>query len=379
MMHARPDSTTGSAKAGWMSRISIGKILLEGRAFFALIVIVVVFSFLSPYYFSASNFLTMASHVAIFGILGMGMLLVILNGGIDLSVGSTLGLAGVIAGALMHGVTLPIFGVILYPAVWVVAVVACLVGALVGLINGVLIARFKVPPFVATLGTLYAVRGVALLLTNGLTYNNLNGSPDLGNTGFEWLGFNSLFGIPVGVIAMIIIAILGSLLLNRTVFGRWLYASGGNERAAELSGVPVKQVQIAVYVLSGICAAIGGLILTSELTSAGPTAGTTYELTAIATVVIGGAALTGGYGNIRGTLLGAFVIGFLSDGLVIIGVSSYWQMVFTGAVIVFAVLLNFVQYGGRGKRRAAAEENPASSSKGSRAQTADSRSEKTAG
>lgn len=378
MMHARPDSTAGSEKAGWMSRISIGKILLEGRAFFALIVIVVVFSFLSPYYFSASNFLTMASHVAIFGILGMGMLLVILNGGIDLSVGSTLGLAGVIAGALMHGVMLPMFGVILYPAVWVVAVIACLVGALVGLINGVLIARFKVPPFVATLGTLYAVRGVALLLTNGLTYNNLNGNPDLGNTGFSWLGFNSLFGIPVGVIAMIIIAILGSLLLNRTVFGRWLYASGGNERAAELSGVPVKRVQIAVYVLSGICAAIGGLILTSELTSAGPTAGTTYELTAIATVVIGGAALTGGYGNIRGTLLGAFVIGFLSDGLVITGVSSYWQMVFTGAVIVFAVLLNSVQYGGRGKRRAT-EENPASSSKGSRAATADSQREKTAG
>jgi erythritol transport system permease protein len=379
MMHARPDSTTGSTKAGWGSRISVGKILLEGRAFFALIVIVAVFSFLSPYYFSASNFLTMASHVAIFGILGMGMLLVILNGGIDLSVGSTLGLAGVIAGALMHGVTLPIFGVILYPAVWVVAVIACLVGAIVGLINGVLIARFKVPPFVATLGTLYAVRGVALLLTNGLTYNNLNGAPELGNTGFNWLGFNSLFGIPVGVIAMIIIAILGSLLLNRTVFGRWLYASGGNERAAELSGVPVRAVQIAVYVLSGICAAIGGLILTSELTSAGPTAGTTYELTAIATVVIGGAALTGGYGNIRGTLLGAFVIGFLSDGLVIIGVSSYWQMVFTGAVIVFAVLLNFVQYGGRSKRRATAEENSASSSKGGRAPAADSRSEKTAG
>jgi erythritol transport system permease protein len=378
MMHARPDSTAGSAKAGWMSRISVGKILLEGRAFFALIVIVVVFSFLSPYYFSASNFLTMASHVAIFGILGMGMLLVILNGGIDLSVGSTLGLAGVIAGALMHGVTLPMFDVILYPAVWVVAVIACLVGGVVGLINGVLIARFKVPPFVATLGTLYAVRGVALLLTNGLTYNNLNGSPDLGNTGFSWLGFNSLFGIPVGVIAMIIIAILGSLLLNRTVFGRWLYASGGNERAAELSGVPVKRVQIAVYVLSGVCAAIGGLILTSELTSAGPTAGTTYELTAIATVVIGGAALTGGYGNIRGTLLGAFVIGFLSDGLVITGVSSYWQMVFTGAVIVFAVLLNSVQYGGRGKRRVT-EENPASSSKGSRAATADSQREKTAG
>lgn len=376
--YARPEATSARQDKRKAS-FNFGKMLLEGRAFFALIVIIVVFSFLSPYYFSVSNFLTMASHVAIFGILGMGMLLVILNGGIDLSVGSTLGLAGVIAGFLMHGVPLPLFGVVLYPAVWVVAVLACALGALVGLVNGLLVARFKVPPFVATLGMLYAVRGAALLITNGLTYNNLEGKPALGNTGFDWLGFNRLFDIPVGVIAMAIIAVIGSLVLNRTVFGRWLYASGGNERAAELSGVPVKRVQITVYVLSGICAAIAGLILTSELTSAGPTAGTTYELTAIATVVIGGAALTGGRGNIRGTLLGAFVIGFLSDGLVIIGVSAYWQMVFTGAVIVFAVLLNSVQYGRRAKRLSSSEDNPTSSQKGSSGRTAETLSGKTAG
>ena len=125
-------------------------------------------------------------------------------------------------------------------------------------------------------------------------------------------------------------ALICGYLLSRTAFGRWLYASGGNERAAELSGVPVKRVKISVYVLSGICAAMAGLVLSSQLTSAGPTAGTTYELTAIAAVVIGGAALTGGRGNVRGTLLGAFVIGFLSDGPVIIGVSAYWQTVFTG-------------------------------------------------
>ncbi len=150
--------------------------------------------------------------------------------------------------------------------------------------------------------------------------------------------------MPIGVVVMVVIAILGSLLLTRTPFGRWLYASGGNERAAELSGVPIILVKLSVYMMSGVCAAIAGLILSSQLTSAGPTAGTTYELTAIAAVVIGGAALTGGRGNIRGTLLGAFVIGFLSDGLVIIGISSYWQTVFTGAVIVFAVLLNAIQY-----------------------------------
>lgn len=328
----------------------LGRLLLEGRAFFALIAIIVVFSFLSPYYFSVSNFLIMSSHVAIYGILAIGMLLVILNGGIDLSVGSTLGLAGVVAGFLMQGVTLNALGVVLYPPIWVVVLLVCALGAFVGLINGILIARFKVPAFVATLGVMYVARGFALLMTNGLTYNNLGGKAELGNTGFDWLGFNRLAGIPIGVIVLVVLALIGSLVLNRSAFGRWLYSTGGNERAAELSGVPVKKVQVTVYMLSGICAAIAGLILSSQLTSAGPTAGTSYELTAIAAVVIGGAALTGGRGNIRGTLLGAFVIGFLSDGLVIIGISSYWQTVFTGAVIVLAVLLNAVQYRRRVKK-----------------------------
>lgn len=330
-------------------RLNLAALLLEGRAFFALIAIIVVFSMLSPYYFTLSNFLIMASHVAIYGLLAIGMLLVILNGGIDLSVGSTLGLSGVVAGFLMQGVTLHSFGVVLYPPVWAVVVLTCCLGAFVGLINGVLISFFKVPAFVASLGVLYVARGVALLMTNGLTFNNLGGRPELGNEGFNWLGFNRLFNVPIGVLVLATLAILTGLMLSRTAFGRWLYASGGNARAAELSGVPVRRVQITVYMLSGICASIAGLVLSSQLTSAGPTAGNTYELTAIAAVVIGGAALTGGRGTIRGTMLGAFVIGFLSDGLVIIGVSSYWQTVFTGAVIVLAVLLNSIQYKPRAK------------------------------
>ena len=359
------DTTLASRQSGTAARsggIEIGRFLLEGRAFFALIVIVVVFSLLSPYYFSVNNFLTMASHVAIFGILAVGMLLVILNGGIDLSVGSTLGLCGVFAGFLMQGVTFAALGVTLYPPVWVVAVLTCVLGGLVGLVNGVLVARFKVPAFVATLGVMYVARGAALLITNGLTYNNLGGRPQFGNTGFNWLGFNHLLGIPIGVLVLVVVALLGNVALSRTAFGRWLYASGGNERAAELSGVPVKRVQVSVYVLSGICAAAAGLILSSQLTSAGPTAGISYELTAIAAVVIGGAALTGGRGNVRGTLLGAFVIGFLSDGLVIIGISSYWQTVFTGAVIVLAVLLNAVQYRRRPRRQTVAPGTPKSAS-----------------
>ncbi|WP_022731541.1 ABC transporter permease [Thalassospira lucentensis] len=341
-------TTTSTPAAGGID-LNIGKILLEGRAFFALVAIVITFSFLSPVYFSGSNFLTMSSHVAIFGLLAIGMLLVILNGGIDLSVGSTLGLSGVVAGYLMQGVEIPSSGVILYPPVWAVVVLTIALGAFVGAVNGVLIAFFRVPAFVATLGMLYVARGVALLMTNGLTYNNLGGTEALGNTGFDWLGFNRIAGVPIGVIVLAVVALIIGLVLMRTAFGRWLYASGGNERAAELSGVPTRGVKVSVYVLSGVCAAIAGLVLSSQLTSAGPTAGTTYELTAIAAVVIGGAALTGGRGNVRGTMLGAFVIGFLSDGLVIIGVSAYWQTVFTGAVIVLAVLLNSLQYGRSGR------------------------------
>jgi erythritol transport system permease protein len=337
-------ATTGAEAPRRREGGGLGRLLLEGRAFFALIAIVIVFSFLSPNYFTVGNFLTMATHVAIFGILAVGMLLVILNGGIDLSVGSTLGLSGVVAGFLMQGVTLQAFGVVLYPPVWAVAVLTCALGAFVGGVNGILVARFKVPAFVATLGVMYVARGAALLMTNGLTYNNMAGRAELGNTGFDWLGFNRLFGIPIGVLVLAVIAIIGGIVLGRSAFGRWLYASGGNERAAELSGVPVKRVQVTVYVLSGVCAAVAGLILSSQLTSAGPTAGNSYELVAIAAVVIGGAALSGGRGTVRGTLLGAFVIGFLSDGLVIIGISSYWQTVATGTVIVLAVLLNAIQY-----------------------------------
>ncbi|MGJ0203765.1 ABC transporter permease subunit [Leucobacter sp. gxy201] len=328
---------------------SFTKLLIEGRAFLALILIIVVFSLLSPNYLTLDNVLIMASHVAIYAMLGMGMLLVILNGGIDLSVGSTLGFSAIIAGHLLQGVPINFLGITLYPNVPVVIALSCGIGALVGLINGVLVARFKVAPFVATLGMLYVVRGAALLMTNGLTINNLAGKDELGNTGFDWVGFNRIFNIPIGVIIMVVVALVLGWLLGRTRFGRWLYASGGNERAAELSGVPVRSVKVWVYVISGICAAVAGLILASTLTSASPTAGNTYELTAIAAVVIGGASLMGGSGNIRGTLLGALVIGFLSDGLVIVGVSAYWQMVFIGAVIVVAVLLNSLDYGRRRK------------------------------
>lgn len=337
----------------------VARVLLEGRAYFALIAIIAVFSILSPYYLSVSNFLTMSSQVSIFGLVSLGMLLVILTGGIDLSVGSVLGLSGVFAGFLLQGVSIGFLGLTLYPPVWVVVVMTCSLGAFMGAINGVLVAYFRVPAFVATLGMLYVARGVALLMTNGLTFNRLAGRPELGNTGFDWLGFNRIAGVPVGVLILVAVAIIIGVALSRTSLGRWIYATGGNARAAELSGVPVKHTTVTVYVLSGICAALSGLVLASQLTSAGPTAGNTYELTAIAAVVVGGAALSGGRGNVRGTLLGAFVIGFLGSGLVIIGVSSYWQTVFTGAVIILAVMLNSINYQPKKKLSASGEGSPA--------------------
>lgn len=353
---------SGGSGAG-RRRLDLSTLLIEGRAFLALALIIVVFSLLSPNFLTVDNLLIMTSHVAIFALLSMGMLLVVLTGGIDLSVGSTLGFSAVIAGFLLRGVPLDIFGVTLYPSVPVAVLLSVGLGGLIGALNGVLVARFNVAPFVATLGMLYVVRGAALLMTNGRTINDLSGTEGLGNTGFEWLGFQRILGIPAGVLIMAAVALVLALVLARTTFGRWLYATGGNARAAELSGVPVRRVTVWVYVVSGLCSAIAGVILASTLTSASPTAGNTYELTAIAGVVIGGAALAGGRGTVRGTLLGAFVIGFLSDGLVLVGVSAYWQTVFIGAVIVVAVMLNSLQYGGpRRRARANAGKAPASGS-----------------
>ena len=348
-----------SRRPSWLqSGFDLRTMLFEGRAFIALLLIIAVFSALSPNYLTVDNLLVMTRHVAVNAILAIGMLMVILNAGIDLSIGSTVGLTGVVAGYLLQGVPVPGSDAKAYPAVWVVIICSLAVGAMIGWINGMLVSKFKVAPFVATLGMLYVVRGAALLITNGLTYPRLQGEAELGNTGFNWVGFETVLGVPVGVIVMVVLAVAGTALLTKTPFGRWLYASGGNERAAELSGIPVKRVKRTVYVISGLCAAVAGLIIASELTSATPQTGNSFELTAIAAVVIGGASLMGGSGTVRGTILGAFVIGFLSDGLVIVGVSQYWQMVFKGAVIVLAVMLNAVEYKAKGTKPAPITPDP---------------------
>lgn len=314
--------------------------LLELRAFIALIVLIIVFGLLSDSYLTVDNLVTMTRHVAINALLAIGMLMVILTGGIDLSVGSIVGLAGVVAGVLLEGLRIGFLDTIIYPPVWAVVIIVLAVGAGVGAINGTLVTRFKVAPFVATLGMLYVARGTALLISDGETYPNLGGSEQLGNTGFEWLGGGEVLGIPVSILIMVLFAVAALFLTRRSPFGRWIYAIGGNERAAELAGVPVRKVKTRVYMISGFCAAMAGLIIASELTSAAPQAGETFELNAIAAVVIGGTSLMGGRGNVRGALIGAFVIGFLADGLVILGVSTFWQIVIKGTVIVLAVILD---------------------------------------
>jgi erythritol transport system permease protein len=325
------------------NRIDIRAVLVEGRAFIALIGIVIIFSLLSDAYLTVPNLVTMTKHVAMNAILALGMLTVILNGGIDLSVGSTMGLSGMTAGYLLQGVRIDGLHSVFYPQLWLVLLISCAVGTFVGWLNGVIITRFKVTPFITTLGMMYAVRGAAMLITNGTTFPNLAGAPGLGNEGFWLVGGPGFFGIPMSIWIMAAVALLTYFLVRKTQFGRWLYASGGNERAAELSGVPVRKVTIRVYMIAGLCAAIAGLIAASELTSAAPQTGTGFELNAIAAVVIGGASLMGGRGSVRGALVGAFVIGFLSDGLVIVGVSTFWQQVIMGGVIIVAVGIDQAQ------------------------------------
>lgn len=318
--------------------------LLRLRTLIALFLVMLVFSIATPQFLSAANFLIMFKHVAIVAILAVGMTFVILTGGIDLSVGSIVGLSGMVAGALiLHGIPLGPLASTLYPGVPVVVAIALAVGALVGAINGLLVTRCSVAPFIATLGTLYIARGTALLLSNGATFPNLVGSPLHGNEGFAVIGGGAVLGLPLAILIMVVIALAAAFVTRRLPLGRRIYAVGGNERAARLSGVRVDRVKIAVYMISGLCAAVVGLIVASELVAAHPASGETFELSAIAAVVLGGASLSGGRGTIGGSVIGACVIGVLADGMVMMGISEFWQMVIKGLVIVAAVVLDQFQ------------------------------------
>lgn len=343
-VNVQPTTASPSLLKSLMGRFTLRGLLIQLRAFIALILLIVFFAAISEPFTRENNQIILAKQVAINAILGIGMTFVILTGGIDLSVGAVVGLTGMIAGGLINeGLVLEPLNRVIYFNVWIVGLLAILVGMFVGLINGILVTRFNVAPFIATLGTLYIARGLALLRNSGATFPNLIGKPELGNTGFEKLGANQLLGLPYSIWIMIVMGLIAIFITTKTPFGRQIYAIGGNQRAARLSGVRVKTVMLMAYVISGFCAAIVGLIVTSQLVASHPSTGETWELNAIAAVVLGGTSLAGGRGTILGTIVGAFVIGVLRNGMILEGLSSFWQMVITGFVIILAVIIDQVQ------------------------------------
>ncbi|MGX9133316.1 ribose ABC transporter permease [Rummeliibacillus sp. JY-2-4R] len=290
-----------------------------------LLLIIIIISIMSPSFLTATNIFNVLRQVSISALIAFGMTFVILTGGIDLSVGSTLALTGAIsAGFLASGMD-PFLAMLIGLAL----------GAVLGGVNGFIIAKGKVAPFIATLATMTIYRGLTLVYTDGKPVSGLGDS-----LAFQMFGKGYFLGIPVPVITMIVAFFVLFFILKKTTFGRRVYAIGGNEEASRLSGINVDRITIAVYSLTGMLAALSALILTSRLNSAQPTAGASYELDAIAAVVLGGTSLTGGRGWIFGTLVGALIIGVLNNGLNLIGVSSFFQQVVKGVVILIAVLID---------------------------------------
>ena len=301
--------------------------LIEQKSLIALLFLVVVVSFLNPNFFTVDNILNILRQTSVNAIIAVGMTLVILTAGIDLSVGSVLALCGAFAASLI-ALEVPIL---------VAVPTALFAGAALGGISGIIIAKGKVQAFIATLVTMTLLRGVTMVYTDGRPIST--GFTDTADA-FAWFGTGYALGIPVPVWMMVVVFAAAWYLLNHTRFGRYIYAMGGNESAARLSGINVDRVKIGVYAICGLLSALAGIIVTSRLSSAQPTAGMGYELDAIAAVVLGGTSLMGGKGRIMGTLIGALIIGFLNNALNLLDVTSYYQMIAKAAVILLAVLVD---------------------------------------
>lgn len=301
--------------------------LIEQKSLIALLFLVVVVSFLNPNFFTVDNLLNILRQTSVNAIIAVGMTLVILTAGIDLSVGSVLALCGAFAATLV-AMEVPVL---------IAVPTALLAGAALGAISGIIIAKGKVQAFIATLVTMTLLRGVTMVYTDGRPIST--GFTDTADT-FAWFGTGYALGIPVPVWLMVVVFAGAWYLLNHTRFGRYVYAVGGNESATRLSGINVDRVKIGVYTICGLLAALAGIIVTSRLSSAQPTAGMGYELDAIAAVVLGGTSLMGGKGRIMGTLIGALIIGFLNNALNLLDVSSYYQMIAKAVVILLAVLVD---------------------------------------
>jgi ribose transport system permease protein len=297
---------------------------------------VVALTVLSERFLTTDNLLNILRQISVNLCLSVGLTLVILSGGIDLSVGAVLALAGAVAaGLLKSGVDLSAAGVHLELTPFGAVLVAVAVGAAAGFANGLVVTRLRVPSFIATLAMLSVARGLTMLWTGGFPITQLG-------PGFGFLGTGIWGGIPMPVWIVAVVATVASVLCHRTPFGRHLYAVGGSERAARLTGLPVDRIRVIVYVIGGTLSGLAGCLVTARLDSAQPNAGLGYELDAIAAVVIGGTSLNGGRGSVGGTVLGCLLIGVLNDGLTLLDVSPFWQQVVKGMVIALAVALDRV-------------------------------------
>jgi ribose transport system permease protein len=316
-------------------------LLARFRPLLALALMVLVLSLLSDRFFTPDNGWNILRQISVNLCLSVGMTLVILSGGIDLSCGAILALAGAVAaGLLKNGLGLPGGDLMLQFTTSGALLAGVVVGAAAGWANGFTITRFSLPPFVATLGMFSIARGLTLLWTGGFPITGLGDS-------FGYLGTGVLLGMPMPVWIMLALTAVFVVVTKRTRFGRHLYAVGGNERAARLTGLNVARIKLGVYTLAGALAGVAGLIVTARLDSAQPNAGLGYELDSIAAVVIGGTSLSGGRGSVMGTVLGCLIIGVLNNGLFLLNVSPFWQQVVKGLVILLAVALDKMNAKGR--------------------------------
>jgi ribose transport system permease protein len=304
-------------------------LLQKVLAFGALVILMVVFSTLSEYFLSFSNFVDILLAAAVTGVLAIGATFVITTGGIDLSVGTVMTLSAVMAAQTMTVWHLPVvFGVL----------AALATGAICGLVNGVLVAKMGLPPFIATLGTFYLARGLALVISNSAPIYLTEEAAFLGITVGQLVP-----GVPNAVIIFFVVAALAALILGRTVLGRYTVSLGSNEEATRLSGVRTDRWKIAVYTLAGVFTGLAGVLLAGRIGSAQPSLGAGYELDAIAAAVIGGTSLRGGEGTMLGTVIGACIMSTLNNGLRLLSVPQEWQLVITGCILVLAVLLDVVR------------------------------------
>ncbi|MBC8005939.1 MAG: ribose ABC transporter permease [Verrucomicrobia bacterium] len=317
-----------------MAASSYEKNLSRFQSLIALFVLCIVLSILSDKFLTPANGINVLRQVAVNVCIATGMTLIVLTAGIDLSVGSVLALCGAItAGLLKNGMQFPSADLYVGFTILGAVLAAVIVGGMLGLFNGLIITRFKVPPFVATLAMLTIARGFTMLYTGGHPISNLGES-------FAYIGAGSFVGIPVPVWISVVVVLFAVFITKKTKLGRYIYAIGGNETAAKLSGIRINRVKLIVYSLGAALAAVGGVIVTSRLDSAQPNAGISYELDAIAAVVIGGTSLNGGKGSVLGTVIGAVIIGVLNNGLVLLNVSPFWQQVVKGGVILLAVIVD---------------------------------------